>query len=266
MKEVILDIVKKSRANIRDLESSIETINKQKDDMHKNSVKKDLEIDSFIDKEIEILERKRKGKKDDLQKSISDQKKNLDAEMESFQISLGCLRSSVEFTEEALTRGSEVEILYAKHQMIQQLTELNSATSDLKRREQTYYRPETDSPVINLAALGKIGEYELLINNLLGMGLSKNLRTDGFCGFPPPKFCIRPKCKSSTLVQASKVQVTIIGPDSKKVQVPVSNDPDGSFSFSYKPDWFGDYKIQVLINGRYVHGSPFTWKVIELWF
>ncbi|KAL9958094.1 hypothetical protein ACROYT_G035063 [Oculina patagonica] len=71
VKKKILDIVQKSKAKICALESSIETIKKQEDDMHKNSVKKDLEIDSFIDKEIELLERKRKSMKDDLQKLIS---------------------------------------------------------------------------------------------------------------------------------------------------------------------------------------------------
>ncbi len=271
VKEEILDFVKKSRANIHALESSIETIKEQKDDMHKNFVKKDLEIDSNIDKEIELLERKRKTMKDDLQKSFSAQKAILDAQMESLQTSLDCLKSSVAFTEETLTRGSEVEILSAKNQTIQQLTELNSAASDLKQREGNFNHLElTDLPTINLAALkttAKITEYdeeyELFIKEPLGMTLSKDLRTVRrlFRDAPFEKFYIRPKSKSSTLNQASKVQVTIITPDSKTVQVPVTYDQDGFFSFCFEAAKFGDYKIKALMNGRYIYGSPFTWKV-----
>ena len=265
VKEDILDIVQKSRANIHALESSIKTIKEQEDSMHKNSMKVNRELDSFIDKQIELLERKRQTVKDELKKSVSAKKKNLDAQMESFQTSLGCLKSSVEFTEETLSRGSEVEILSTKNQMIKQITELNSATSDLKPRGRIYNCLElTDSPLI--AALEKVAkireydeEYELLLmkSGLVGMTLSRFLRSY----LHLTKFCIRSKNKSSTLDPAKEVQVTIITPDSKKVQVSVTNDPDGSFSFSHKPDKSGDYKIEVLINERYVHGSPFPWKV-----
>ncbi|KAL9958090.1 hypothetical protein ACROYT_G035059 [Oculina patagonica] len=270
VKGEILDIVKKSRANIRDLESSIETIKRQEDDMHKNSVEVNRKIDSFIDEQIELLEQKRQSLKDELQKSNRDRKRKLDAQMESFQTSLGCIKSSVEFTEEALTRGNEVEILSTKNQMIQQLTELNSVTSDLKPNERIYYSLETDSPLMALAALEKVAkireydeEYELLIKKPLGMTLSKDLRTERHPFFKAPleKFYIRPKSKSTTLDLASKVQVTIISPVSKTVQVPVTSDQDGSFSFCFEPATFGDYKIKALMNGRYVHGSPFTWKV-----
>ncbi len=312
VKEEIVDIVQKSRANIRALESSIETIKGQEFYMQVNCMNINREIDSLIDNLIEHLERKRQSIKDDLRKSVTAQKENQDEQMESFHTSLGCLKSSVEFTEEALTRGSEVEILSAKNQIIQQLTELNSATSGLKPRGRIYYSLETDfkpreriyNPQENLDAqmesfqaslsrlessvefteeavtresevetyypqLEKIAEirdydmeYELLQSSDKNrwIPISIQFRTPTVGEFPT-RFCIRPKSKSSTLGQASKVQVTIIEPDSKKVQVPVTYDSDGSVSFSYKPERLGRYEIEVLINRRYVHGSPFSWKV-----
>ncbi|KAL9958095.1 hypothetical protein ACROYT_G035064 [Oculina patagonica] len=246
VKEKIVGTVQKSKAKIRDLESSIKTIKEQEDDMHKNFVKKNFEIDSFIDKEIGLLERKRKSMKDDQQKLISAKKKQLYAQMESFQTSLSCLKSRVEFTEEALTRGCQVEIMSAKNQMIQQLIELNSA------------------PVLTDLPPTKIGEYDhnyelCLTTDKISMtnklrSASINLATFYICH---KVFC--PK-----LLEASKVQVTVIAPDcSLIVQVPVSNNRDGSFKFDYKPDKFGHYLIEVLINGRSVYGSPFTWEVVK---
>ena len=42
------------------------------------------ELNSFFDKQIEMLELTRQCLKDDLQKSVNAQKKNLDAQMDSF--------------------------------------------------------------------------------------------------------------------------------------------------------------------------------------
>ena len=271
VKEEILDIVQESRSNIRALESYIGTIKEQEDDMHKTSMDVNRKLDSFIDKQIEPIERKRQIIKDDLRKLFSAQKKILDAQMESFASSRDSLKSSVEFTEEALTKGSGVEILSAKNQMIQQLTELNSATSDLKPRGRICLSLElTDSSLIKVAVLEKVAkiteydeEYELLKRSG-PTRMSKDLQS---LYRELTKFIIRPKSKSSTFDQANKVQVTITTPPSppyefsQNVRVPVTNEPDGSFSFSFKPDLGGDYKIEVLINGKYVHGSPFTWKV-----
>ncbi len=270
MKEEILDIVQKSKAKIRSIESTIKTIRGQEENIHKNYLEVNCEIDIFIGKQIELLEQKRQSMKDDLRKSVSAQKENLDAQMESFRTSLDCLKSSVEFTEEALTRGSEVEILSTKNEMVKQLTELNSATFDFNPRGQICYRLEIDSSVINFAALEKVviirehdGEFKLfrkIVKPGMQISFSEDLRS---ARSSRETFCLCPKSNhiSSTLNQASKVQVTIIAPGSKKVQVPVTNDPDGSFSFSYKPFELGNYKIEVRRNGRFDHVSSFTWEV-----
>ena len=253
MKRKILKIIQKSRENIHALESSVEAIKELEDNMHKNSMEVNGKIDNFIDKLIKLLEWQRKSLKDDLKNLGTDQKQILDAQTESFVSSLGRLKSSVQFAEEALSRGNEVEILSAKYQMVDQLTELNSATSKLKPRGQICYdlKP-TDLPVAKIANVTEYDkEYELR-----GMPPAE----ESFCGCSN-RFFIRRKSKISTLDQNNKVQVTIVAPDSKEVPVPVSHDPDGSFSFSYKPDRSGVYKVEVLINRRYVYGSPFTWKV-----
>ena len=271
VKEEILDIVQESRANIRALESSIGTIKEQEDDMHKTSMEFNRKVDSFFDKQIEPIERKRQSIKDDLRESFSAQKKILDAQMESFASSLDCLKSSVEFTEEALTKGSGVKILSAKNQMIQQLTELHSATSDLKPRGRICLSLElTDSSLIEVAALenvAKITEYDEEYELLKKSGLTR-ISEDLQSPYKElTKFIIRPKSKSSSLDQANKVQVTITAPPSppdvfsRNYRVPVTSEPAGSFGFCFKPELGGDYKIEVLINGRYVHGSPFAWKV-----
>ena len=78
VKDMMSIIVKDFRASIRALESSLEKIKEQEDNMHRNSVEVNRELDSFIDNQIKLLERKRQGVKNDLQKSVTAQNRILD--------------------------------------------------------------------------------------------------------------------------------------------------------------------------------------------
>lgn len=219
--------------------------------MHKNSTEVNLEVDSLIDHQIELLERKRRSVKGDLQILVDAQKEILDAQMESFQTSLGCLKSSVEFTEEALTRGSDVEILSAKNQMIQQLNELNSKASDLKPRGRIHYKLASVSPLNDcntLDNMAKIIEYDEHYF-LRKLSLSEGLIT----------YCIRPQSKSDTSDIAEEVVVKITEPDTGDVQFPVvTKVTHSAFTFRYRSDNLRHYIIEVIVNGRFVHGSPFN--------
>ncbi|KAL9958099.1 hypothetical protein ACROYT_G035068 [Oculina patagonica] len=262
-KEKVLKIVEESKVNIRALESSIEAIKTQKDGIQKNCQNVTRKLDSFTNKQIELLERKRQSLRDQLWKSVRGQTESLDAQMESFVLSLGCLKSSLEFIEEALNRGSEVEVLSAR----QQLNEQNSATLVLNLRGRIYYRLEVDSQ-FNYDTFEKIAkireddeEYEFGIVD--GLGELKRLDSVDSSADQLTNFSIRPKSSSSVDFQ-NEVQVEIIAPDADHVhfQPDVTSNSDGSFSFSYNPEGnVGDYKIEALVNGRYVHGSPFNWVV-----
>ena len=252
MKEEILDIVQESRENICSLESSIQTIKEEEDNMYKNYKEVCHELDGLIDKQIQLLERKRERLKGDLRSSVTAQKQIFDAQMESFTCSLGCLTSSVEFTEEALNKGSEVNVLSAKSQMIQQLTELNSKTSDLKPRRRIYYKLKAGASLENhdtFEKIAKIKEYdqEFCLGRV-------HINDRGQI-----TYCIRPQSRGSTFGMTDKVQVKITEPDSDRALFPVVTwNTNGFFSFNYCPGNVRYYSIKVMVNGRYVHGSPFN--------
>ena len=263
-KEKVLKIVEESKANIRTLESSITAIKTHKDDIQKNCQEVIRELDIFIDKHIELLERKKQSLKVQLRKSVNTQTESLDTQMESLVLALGCQKSSVEFTEEALNRGNEVEVLSGK----KQLTELNSATLDLESRGRVYYSLEADSPFSyeTFEKIAKVKEYDegYEFGIVDGSGELKRLDSVNSHGDQLTNFCVRPKSSILPDSQNEQVQVKITAPEAGSVQFQpvVTRNPDGSFSFSYNPESnFGDFKIEVLVNGRYVHGSPFNWVV-----
>ena len=244
---------------MRTLESSIEAIKEQEDDMRRNSTEVQRELNSFFDKQVEMLEVRRQCLKDDLQKSVNAQKKILDAQMDSFQTSLDCLKSSVDFVEQALATGSEVEILSAKNQMIQQLCELNSATSDLKPRGRIYYTLEADWPLYDSGMFENVAKINIY---------DEHYYLEKVCCLERggSSYEIRPRSKSNTFDLAEKVEVKIIEPGSDNVQFPmVTSRSDGSFSFSYGTGR-RNYKIEVIVDGRYVHGSPFNSQHLSVYF
>ncbi|KAL9958080.1 hypothetical protein ACROYT_G035049 [Oculina patagonica] len=280
-KEKIIKCVEESRVNILSLESSIETLNEQEDSLNKNFLKVNQELDSLIDKQIELLQMKRQNIKDELRMSVLIQKTDIRAQTMSFDLSRDRLKNIVSDTEKTLRKGSEVEVLLAKNQMIQKLTEINSATADLKPRGMVSYDLEADPPLDEntVGKIAKVREYDeeyklTIIPNVRAAcigSLSYMRRTVRgqeqetlvSINMGPSIFNVCPKRKNTKSSPDNKVQVNIALPNSNSVHSPaINNGQDGSFSFSYNPGYTtGDYKIEIIINGRYLFGSPFTWKV-----
>ena len=275
-KEKIIKTIEKSRVNVRSIKSSIGSLEEQEDSLNKNFLEVKQKLDSFIDKQIELLQMKRQSVKDELRKSVLMQKNTILAQKESFVSYLRGLETSVSATEKTLNKGSEVEVLLAKNQMIQQLTENNSATADLRPRGKVSYHLEANPP-LDESRVDKIAkirecdeEYKLtiipnapqsILTKVLGHTAEKEVLKSN--GNAQSIFRIRPKRKNTRYCADDEVQVKIKLPDSDNVHSPAINKgQDGSFSFRYNPaNKLGDYKIEIVINGRYLLGSPFTWEV-----
>ena len=260
--------------NIRSLESSIETFKLQEESLNNNFLEVIQKLDSFIDRQIELLQKERQNVKDKLRKSFSTQKDDIRSQKESFQSFRDCLKQSVQYIEKNLSEGSEVKILSAKNQMIQQLTEINSATADLRPRGKVTYDLEADPPVDEktVCEIAKIREYDEEykltivpdVPEFLAKVLTQDLEKEALKSSRQflSLFNIRPKRKNTRDSPDNIVEVKIKLPDSDDVHSPdINSREDGSFSFSYLPASSGDYKIEVIINGRHLHGSPFTWQV-----
>lgn len=183
--------------------------------MNKNFLEVNQEIDKFVNKQIEFFEKKRNSIKDKFENSFFAQKNSIDAQRASFVACLDCTRSSVNYVEQTLKEGTEIESLFAKNQLIQQLREFNSSAVDLEPRGKVSYYLETD-PQMNTKALeGTVireydEEYRLSIGqtnpNERSKGSNIPYSTESYCSVGPEqqdiikskgvrrsKFYIRPK-------------------------------------------------------------------------
>ena len=275
-KEKITKILEESKANVRGLQTSIETLKEQEDSVNKNLLEVNQKIDNLIEKRIKLLEQKRQAVKEELRKSVLTQKNEIHAQLEYFVSSLARAKTSVEVIERTLSKGSEVDVLSAKNEMIQQLTKISSTTADLEARGKVSYDLEANPPLDEkkVGEMAKIREYDeeyklTIVPNVppvLKMVFKKEQDALKSNGKFHSIFYIRSKRKSTrfnTYNPDNKVEVKIKSPGQDDVHSPVIKYlKDGSFTFNFDPEMkLGHYKIEIIINGRYMQGSPFIWEV-----
>ena len=278
-KEKITKILEESKVNVRGLQTSIETLKKQEDSVNKNLLEVNQKIDNLIEKQIKLLEQKRQTMKEELRKSVLTQKNEIQTQIESFASSLALAKTSVEVIERTLSNGSEVDVLSAKNEIIQQLTKISSTTANLEARGKVSYDLEANPPLDEkmVGEMAKIREYHYDEEYKLTIVPNFSPRRQSSWFYPTCKeqealksngrfqsrFYIRSKRKCTRFNPDNKVEVKIKSPGQDKVHSPVIKYlEDGSFTFiiyhEMKP---GDYKIEIIINGRYIQRSPFISEV-----
>lgn len=280
-KEKTLKLVQESRAAISALESTVETVGIQEGKLEENSRKVQKCIDSFINTQIEILKAQGEHLKTELQKPILNQEDVFQTQKDSLFLSLGCLKSSVEFIEKALSGGNEAAVLTAKSQLSKQLNQAR-ALADVKPCDTIFYTLQLDTPlnnerVSNLAHISKQEEEyklsiaggnfghldETYVNKRCYFVVSKkkfNFRTDFKEVFSFPPRNINPT-DFGPCMNKDFAQMRIMKPCSRNFLPMVSAAKKEMFFFECIPDEIGTYTIEIIINGKYIQGCPFAWTV-----
>ena len=274
-KDKIVKVIEKSREKINVLETSLMTIESQEDWARHNFEEVSSKVDALINDHIEALERKRKCLKEQLQKFTRVQKDLRETQKKSFTASLNRMKRSVELAEQTLKKGDELRLLATKHEIIQQLTDTNSATEKIQARSMISCKLEANSAsdVANIQKIAKINQYDEEYALMMTMGLGWMAKKNYFRKDKAVisrvnqmgQFKIQSKNDNKThwVEPVDDVQVNIHQTGSTRVDSPViERNRCGSFTFSYRPSGVGKYEIEVLVNGRYLEGSPFMWEVI----
>ena len=272
-KDKIVKVIETSREKINILETSLATIESQEDWARRNFEEVSSKVDALINDHIEALERKRQSLKEQLQEFTRVQKHLHETQKKSFAASLNRVKRSVELAEQTLKKRDEAAVLATKHQIIQQLTDTNSETKKIQARGMISCKLEIDSPLcdVDIQKIAKIAQYDeeytlVMFTGCLVEHIHYASKDKAFFSpkLPAPRFEIQSKNDNKThwAESVDDVQVNIKHPSSNDVDSPViKRNGSGSFTFSYCPAVVGKYEIEVLVNGRYLEESPFTWKV-----
>ena len=277
-KEEIEKVVDESRKKMLALEKSLKTIDNQERMVEASCKDVSSKVDTFIDNQIQFLRSKQQSLKGELRELARIQKHHGEDQKKSFTASLDSIKSSVEFAEQALKKGDQVQVLSAKKQILKKLAHANSITIDLKPRSVILYDLEIDSPLYDEKAgkFAKIREYDeeytlrmtLIASDFSNRRAMNSIQDGNFssdlANRPERSFVIRRKSSNTAYGPVNDVLVKIKRVDATFVAEPkIKKSEDGSFSFSYQPCLSGKYEIDVIVNERYLKGSPFIWQVFS---
>ena len=276
-KDKIEKVIEKSRAKIITLETSLATIESQEDFARNNFKEVSLQIDAFTNDCLQALEKNRQNLKNQLQKITRVQKHLHETQKESFAASLKTMKRSVELAEQALKKVDEVGVLSTRHEIIQQLTDTNSATSKIQARGMISCNLEVnlrldDANIQKVAKITECDEEYILRMRTLSIGfllMEKSVYASNDKAFTAlvnrvRQFEIQSKNdnKPHWVEPVDDVHVNIKKTGSTHVDSrPIERNKFGLFTFSYRPSDVGKHEIEVLVNGRHLEGSPFTLEV-----
>jgi len=146
------------RSKIVNLEASLKTLDKQEHDDQIKCNDLSFQVDAFINKQIELLEEKRKSLKNEIQELALVQNKKRNRQKKSFSSSLCSLKRSVEFADQILKSGKKVEVLAAKKEIMANVTDNKSIRAETHSMNSYYF--EIGSPLNNeiVQKIAKIGK------------------------------------------------------------------------------------------------------------
>ena len=281
-KDKTLKLVQESRAAISALESTIETVDIQEGKLQENSRNVQQCIDSFINAQIDILKVQGEHLKNELQKPISNQEEIFQTQKDSLSLSLGCLKSSVEFIEKALSGGNKVEVLTSKGQLSKHFVQA-TALAQVKPCDTIFYTLQLNTPLNNetvnsLAHISKHEEeYKLSMYGGIFGQLVETYVGKVCCFVVSKEKVFLGDCRQMFSLTLNSItcnptdfgpsmhkdcaQVRIMSPHTRYLYSVFITAEQERFFFSYIPDEIGTYTIEIIINGRYIQGCPFPWTV-----
>ncbi|XP_058858021.1 tripartite motif-containing protein 2-like isoform X1 [Acipenser ruthenus] len=173
------------------------------------------------------------------------------------------IKSSCNFTEQALHHGTEAEVLLVKKQMSERLSELASQEYPLQPEEndQLDFLIETDGLKKSIHNLGTIITTNAVAYETVATG--EGLRQ---CVVDhPTSVTITTKDKDGELCKTGNASLTaeIFTPDGSMADGEILDNKNGTYEFLYTIQKDGDFTLSLRLYDQHIKGSPFKLKVTK---
>ncbi|XP_012729347.2 tripartite motif-containing protein 2 [Fundulus heteroclitus] len=251
-----------------------------------NAVKKRLpEIDSALLTLSEILQQLTNRKSsieddihttfDELQKTLNVRKsvllmelevnyglkqKVLQAQLDTLLQGQEGINSSCNFTEQALSHGTEAEVLLVKKQMGERLVELANQELPLQpgENDQLDFLAETDGLKKSIHNLGTVVTTNAVASETVATGEGLRHCVVGV----PTVITITTKDKDGQLCKMGNAVITaeISSPDGSKVDGEILDNKNGTYEYLFTAPKEGSFNLSLRLYNRHIRGSPFKIK------
>ena len=264
-REVLHILLNKTKDKELAVSNGIETVQAMKELVQSKVSEVNKEIDEFFDEQVKALEYQRANLKHEVMTEGKVRVDQLEKQSRVLSSFLAQLKSGVEFTSQALDDGDNVQLLTMKKQFSQRLTQLNSTKVECKPCQneyfklcvrQTIWRDIKDLATVRFVVMNPQmfavsvvgGEEGVMKRTLVGQTVSLVVTNKG-------KEAERGKYH---------VAASVAENGEEEQSLPILDNADGSYSFSYRPKSEGIVTLSVTVNGQPVGGSPFQWEVYEV--
>ena len=270
-KEFIQGFLTKAKDKEHTVVDVIKAVQLMKNGVQRRVCQVNKEVDVFFDEQVKALEYYRANIKHDVSTQGQIRVNKLENQADVLSSFLAQLRSGISFTDQALRDGDDVKLLAMKKQLVQQLDKLNSSKTSCKPCMDDYLELQVHQTIWDMGKILSVcyvpfdpqkctismvgGEEGVMYQTLAGQEVDLLLLVKDKNGQKKPKGgnhveAIFSFCFESGLVGANS-------------PVPVRDNGDGSYSFSYHPVEEGNVNLSVRVEKQEVCGSPFKWNVIS---
>lgn len=254
-----------------------------------DAVKKRLpEIDSALQTLSEILQQLTNQKSsieddihttfDELQKTLNVRKsvllmelevnyglkqKVLQAQLDTLLQGQEGINSSCNFTEQALSHGTEAEVLLVKKQMSERLIELAGQELPLQpgENDQLDFLVETEGLKKSIHNLGTIVTTNAVASETVATGEGLRHCVMGV----PTSITITTKDKDGELCKMGNAVITaeIFSPDGSKGEGEIQDNKNGTYEYLFTAPKEGTFNLSLRLYDQHIKGSPFKIKATK---
>ncbi|XP_069782785.1 tripartite motif-containing protein 2 isoform X2 [Narcine bancroftii] len=192
--------------------------------------------------------------------------KVLQSQLDAIMQGQESIRSSCNFTEQALNHGTETEVLLVKKQMGDRLNELALREFPLQPQEndQLEFVVETEGLKKSIHNLGTIITTNAVAYETVATGEGLRQCVIGH----PTSVTITTKDKDGELVKIGNacLSAEIASPDGSVVDGEILDNKNGTYDFLYtiqKEQKEGDFTLTLRLYDQHIKGSPFKLRVVK---
>ena len=249
------DAMAKVKAEMVRYESEIK---KQTDLRNKNKVEilnKEKKMTDTVEKLIRDLRGHERKMKDKFREIYEAEQKHHATRLENFELVATQLKSCFERCQSILDRNFSVEILQTNHAILGRFNELlNVRKPDLYMSPHVHYLVEKKLDLMDRVVVTKTDPSKCLAEGQDSKEVKERKET---------YFVIVTKDSEEfqCYQQDDKIKVNILTPEGDQLKTDIKDTKDGKYTVTYTPQDAGQHRLEILVNGQPLTGSPWIVQV-----
>ena len=251
------DAVAKVKAEIVRYESEIK---KQTELRNKNKVEilnEEKKMTDTVEKLIRDLREHERKMKDKFREIYEAEQKHHATRLENFELVATQLKSCFERCQSILDRNFSVEILQTNHAILGRCNELlNVRKPDLYLSPHVHYFVEKKLDLMDRVVVTKTDPSKCLAEGQDSKEVKERKET---CFVIVTKDSEEFQCYQ----QDDKIKVNILTPEGDQLKTDIKDTKDGKYTVTYTPQCGGQHRVEILVNGQPLTGSPWIVQVVH---